>query len=242
MKRKAILIGNNRGIMGVNKDLIDFRTFLLSYSGGAWNTEEITILLNKSASELTKEISNIKSEGYDYAIVYFTGHGGLDGETIVEINPSGEQIPESELYGISPKQINILDSCRVNIAGSIKIEGATTVSASGDERNSVRAEFDSLLLSAALQFVKIYSCSEGEESYATPSGSYYTQSLLKEAKGLLRTNRIVSIYNCHDHAAIETINFAKSNGHVQTPQIIPAKCLLFQELPFCFIPSCVSIK
>lgn len=242
MKRKAILIGNNRNIIGVNKDLIDFRDFLQSYSGGAWNADEITILLNRSASELTKEISNIKSEGYDYSIVYFTGHGGLNGETIVEINPSGEVIPESELFGISSKQINILDSCRVIIAGSTKIDGATTNTATEDERNSVRAEFESLLLSAAPQFVKIYSCSEGEESYAPSSGSYYTQSLLNEAKGLLCTNKIVSIYHCHNLAAIETIKLAKSNGHVQTPQIIPAKCLLSQELPFCFIPTCISTK
>lgn len=239
MKKRAILIGNNRGIIGVNKDLLDFRDFLQSYSGGAWNSDEIIILLNQSSSEIKSQISNIKSEGNDYVIVFFTGHGGLNGDTIIEINPSGEQIIESELFGISPKQINILDCCRVVIAGTTKIDGGTSDTTFDNERNSVRTEFESLISSAAPQFVKIYSCSEGEESYALSSGSYYTQSLLTKARTLLSSNNIASIYTCHENAAIKTIALAKSNGHVQTPQIVPAKCLLDQELPFCFTPSCL---
>ncbi len=239
MKRKAILIGNNRSIIGVNKDLQDFRDFLLSYSGGAWNNDEIIILLNQSSSEVKSQISSIKTEGNDYVIVYFTGHGGLKGDTIIEINPSCEQLLESELFGISPKQINILDCCRVVIAGTTKIDGGTSGSTFEDERNSVRAEFESLILSAAPQFVKIYSCSEGEESYAPSSGSYYTQSLLTEARNYLNSNKIASIYKCHENASIKTIALAKSNGHAQTPQIVPAKCLLGQELPFSFIPTCL---
>ena len=101
MKRKALMIGNSRGLKATPLDMLHFTQFLMSYQGGAWTRDEIEPWMDKDVNELLNDVEKIVKGQNDYVIVYFTGHGGLHGDTIIEVNPKGELIKEdlNELTG-----------------------------------------------------------------------------------------------------------------------------------------------
>lgn len=101
MKRKALMIGNSRGLKATPLDMLHFTQFLMSYQGGAWTRDEIEPWMDKDVNELLNDVEKIVKGQTDYVIVYFTGHGGLHGDTIIEVNPKGELIKEdlNELTG-----------------------------------------------------------------------------------------------------------------------------------------------
>ena len=101
MKRKALMIGNSRGLKATPLDMLHFTQFLMSYQGGAWTRDEIEPWMDKDVNELLNDVEKIVKDQNDYVIVYFTGHGGLHGDTIIEVNPKGELIKEdlNELTG-----------------------------------------------------------------------------------------------------------------------------------------------
>jgi hypothetical protein len=101
MKRKALMIGNSRGLKATPLDMLHFTQFLMSYQGGAWTRDEIEPWMDKDVNELLNDVEKIVKGQNDYVIVYFTGQGGLHGDTIIEVNPKGELIKEdlNELTG-----------------------------------------------------------------------------------------------------------------------------------------------
>ena len=112
MKRIALLIGNSNGLEGVKKDLSAWKKFLLSPKGGAWKLKEIRTIMNPPKQELLCSIEKLKYEGYDLATVVYSGHGGYDKSTILEINKREETINETDLLWIAPRQISVFDCCR----------------------------------------------------------------------------------------------------------------------------------
>lgn len=242
MKKKALLIGNSRNLEGTSKDMLDFQMFLMSEQGGAWEQDEIRALIDTPISQLKCVIDEVKQESYDYVIVYFTGHGGCRNETIMEVNPQNECIMESLLVGLSPKQLNILDCCRSWIPGNVPIDEDHSCAPS-DIRAEIKKEYENLIEAAAEQQVRIYSCREGESSYPFRGGkgSVYSQCFLESAKALLKKQDVVSVYDCHKNAALETMRIIQGNNLTQTPDIIPAKCLSALELPISFNPSCLKV-
>lgn len=243
MEKIALLIGNTNRLIGTQKDMLDFRLFLQSPQGGAWNDTEIKGFVDEPASRVLSEIENIRNHGYDYVIIYFTGHGGVKEGTILQINPSNETIKEADLLGIAPKQITILDCCRSIIGDGAPIDEEHDFS-NPEIHNAVRIEFEQLIDSAAPQQIRMYSCQEGESSYpyAGGQGSIYTQALIESAYVLLRSNDVVHVYECHDRAAQKTIAVTQ-NVHIdQHPEIVPAKCMSCMELPISFNPVCLKTK
>ena len=101
MKKKALMIGNSRGLKATPLDMLHFTQFLMSYQGGAWTRDGIEPGMDKDVNELLNDVEKIVKDQNDYVIVYFTGHGGLHGDTIIEVNPKGELIKEdlNELTG-----------------------------------------------------------------------------------------------------------------------------------------------
>ena len=101
--------------------------------------------------------------------MYFTGHGGLHGDTIIEVNPKGELIKENSLFGLADRQLNILDCCRNIQTTPLPIYGRSRGMGTMEQglRDAVRAEYDELVMNAAPQFVKMYSCAEDESSYTS---------------------------------------------------------------------------
>jgi hypothetical protein len=112
MKRNALLIGNSDGLEGVKIDIRKFRYFLKSRVGGKWKDEEITEIPNPSKFHLQQLIYNLKRMNYDFSIIYFSGHGKYVRDTELVLNKNKECISESELKGISTRQISIFDCCR----------------------------------------------------------------------------------------------------------------------------------
>lgn len=240
MKKIALLIGNSRGLAGSSQDMLDFYTHLTSLQGGAWDpSTEIISLLDKPASEISGVLSNIRGQ-YQYVMVYFTGHGGTYNDTILEVNPQNELLNESEILGLSPKQINILDCCRSLVRGAVPIYDSHD-SVSDDVLLKVRQEFDQLIEDAAEQQVLIYSCEVGKPSYALRGGSsIFSKCLLEASACLLQTCDVVKIYDAFALAASNTRVMANHLRVEQNPEIVPAKCLSSQELPFCFNPQCIK--
>ena len=105
------MIGNSRGLKATPLDMLHFTQFLMSYQGGAWTRDGIEPGMDKDVNELLNDVEKIVKDQNDYVIVYFTGHGGLHGDTIIEVNPKGELIKEdlNELTG--KKYQDIAQSC-----------------------------------------------------------------------------------------------------------------------------------
>lgn len=240
MKRKAIIIGNSRDLNATPLDMLRFTKFLMSLQGGAWEKEEIVECKDKSADEILKVIDDIKADDIDYVIVYFTGHGGVQGDTILEVNPASELLKENSFFGLAPRQLNIMDCCRCTITTTLSIYGSSR-SISPMQRalhDEVRKEYDEIVMNAAPQLVRMYSCREGESSWPSKDGSYYTNNLIGCAKELLKSNSVVRVYQWHEATAVKTAadvqNDLKRDQH---PDIIPTKCLAQAELPICFNPT-----
>lgn len=241
MKRKAILIGNRRNLDIVTPiDMFRFAQFLMSNQGGAWDVGEIVPWMDKSAQSILDGLDAIKNEKNDYVIVYFTGHGALQGGTIMEVNPSLELLEENSFFGLAERQLNILDCCRSLHSTPLSIYGSSRRMSSTEKslRVDVRKEYDDLVMGSAPQLVRLYSCSEGESSFPSASGSYYTNNLIGCVNELLSSTQIVSVHQCHAVAALKTTSNVQNDlKRDQHPAIIPTKCISLAELPFGFNPS-----
>jgi CRISPR/Cas system CSM-associated protein Csm5 (group 7 of RAMP superfamily) len=243
MKRKALLIGNTRGLKDTPLDLYHVAKYLISFQGGAWDLNEILFLPDKRVEEILKEVEKVKNEQNDYVIVYFTGHGGFQDNTIIEVNPDNELLKENSVFGLAERQLNVMDCCRAVQTTPLPFYGSSRGMsvAENEMRKKVREEYENLIKCAAPQIVRMYSCSEGESSYGTgKDGSYYTNNLLWSATELLKTNDVVRIYQCHEEAARMTAAQVQSELKMnQHPSIIPAKCIEQAELPFGFNPTII---
>jgi hypothetical protein len=240
MKRKAIIIGNSRELNATPMDMLRFSKFLMSLQGGAWEKEEIVECKDKAANDILKVIDDIKAENNDYVIVYFTGHGGVQGDTILEVNPASELLKENSFFGLATRQLNIMDCCRCLVTTPLSIYGSSRGMSPMQRalRDEVRKEYEELVMNAAPQLVRMYSCREGESSWPSKDGSYYTNNLIGCAKDLLNTNSVVWVYQCHDATAVKTTADVQDDLHRdQHPDIIPTKCLAQAELPICFNPK-----
>lgn len=242
MKRKAVLIGNTRNLSGTPKDLAMVARHLVSYQGGGWVKDEIEIFIDEPASFIVDKFEKIRDENNDFVIVYFTGHGMMQGNTITEVNLAQELIDEDVLFGLAERQINILDCCRGVVTTPVPIfrRRRSMVPVNSDEIEEVRKQYDDLIMNgSAPQFVRMYSCDANESSYCLSNGScsYYTRSLMDSISDILKKDNIARVYACHQEAAIRTtdsvLNDLKQNQH---PVIIPAKCAAAAELPLGFNP------
>lgn len=237
-KRKALLIGNSNGLEGVKVDLANFKSFLMSNKGGAWNDDEIVVLAHATLLTLDATIRSIKSDNVDYCIVYFSGHGAYQratdsrwGETILELE-DGNTIHESLFNGLSKRQLTIIDSCR-NIMEHIILDSiqlsTESVDFSENERQRFRMKYNHRIMEAIPQHSKLYSCSIGESSNDTVQGGIYTQALLNAIK-----------YNAETVGEVHTIakdlidrNWNNHKEDKQHPEAILPKCLTSQQLIFC---------
>ena len=137
MKRRALLIGNTGGLPGVVVDLENYENFLLSDTGGAWDSSEIEIFENSSYKDLRIRIDELKDgkkEHLDYCFIAYCGHGAQIGQQVVlEINPKGEKIFADDLKAIASRQVNIFDCCRVIQKQKSIIESRVTKSFSCED-------------------------------------------------------------------------------------------------------------
>ena len=193
MNRKALLLGNTKGLPGVQIDLNNMYQFLLSNTGGAWYPDEILKYENISRSALDLLLLSYKQAKLDYFFIYFSGHGGYIRNTVLSLNSNNETINEYELVGFSERQLNIYDCCRY-------IEEEQKVAKSMDSMRAFsessaynyRLQYEKRIMAAKPQQVCLYACSVGEYANDTRNGGVYTQNLLLMAQKSSTQFKLVS--------------------------------------------------
>ena len=232
MKRRALLIGNSKGLGGVKKDIVNFKAFLMGIHGGAWNFGEIEMLMNPSKSLLLDRINRIKAEENDFVITMFSGHGGYQRTTILEINGDGEVIEESKLWSLAPKQISIFDCCRTvcDYTEEREILNEVKTFSRDDEKTFARHIYENRIGSAAIQQNKLYACSIGQCAYDNgEEGAYYLKNLIRSAKTITGSYGLVG--DVHDVAAQGThTEVMISQNAIQDPVANLPKLLSAQQL------------
>ena len=239
MKRKALLIGNSNGLAGVKLDLSNYVKFLTSDFGGRWYNSEIVIKMNPTKKDILNTIATIKNENPDFAFVAFSGHGAYHRTTILELNKDGEYIFETDLIGISKRQITILDCCRnvVELSLTERFEKGGVIAFS-DSQNNIRLRYERRIMQAIEQQIILYACSINESSLDTEEGGLYTKNLLGSSKPLNNVSYKL-VGDTHEEAALKTRTFAwNSHRHIQNPAAVLPRCLTPLQLIFSINPNC----
>jgi Caspase domain len=232
MKRIALLIGNTTNLQGVKVDLAKFRNFLLSNSGGAWIESEITTLQNPSRVGLLQTIQQIKTNKFNYAVVFFSGHGAHARRTVLEINQSGDLVEDKELHGIAPRQLSIHDCCRSQLVSFTESAalGASTFS-TRSASSYIRQKYEARIMQAVEQQANLYSCSIGQVAYETSQGGIYTSNLLQSAHQIDHSQDFKTVGAAHQDSIEPTKRQSKAiDGKEQTPVAELARCLTSQQL------------
>lgn len=223
MNKKIVIIGNNEGLPGVKVDIENYKRFFKSSYGGDWYDSEIIEKLNVSKSELTTLLTNLKSESLNYLIVIFSGHGGQERETILELNSKGECIPESELKNLAYRQLNIFDCCRC-YSQSLMESVTNEMRVKLFSIRNTRERYEKRIMDAIHQQVSLYACSIGEYANDTAKGGAYSKNLINSA--ISDTNEYTLVGTAHEAASnLTTIEFGK-----QHPEAVLPRCLSSQQL------------
>jgi hypothetical protein len=198
MTRAALIIGDGRSgggpLPGVEIDHQIYRTFLTSDAGGAWNDEEIIDIDQPvTAADLDAALAAIGTYA-DYSLVIFSGHGGMNGtETYLCINDS-EIVAVRRLLTGSPRQLTILDACRIPLESPLeKAEGRIVLAEAPMEisgyRARCRASYDELIVDADSGYSVLYACSPGGGAGDDPSGGVFSNFLVHGAEAWAATER-----------------------------------------------------
>jgi hypothetical protein len=230
MRRKALIIGNsgdkknpNEYLEGVEKDIKNYKDFLLSPIGGLWNKEEISVSLNETKEQIRKELIALKQNKYDFVFILFSGHGSYSSfKQCRKLYIFDDFIYEEEIRNLSSRQIIILDTC-AKIENDLVI---STESALLSENYNLtkgyvnfRENYEKAILSMPEQEVILYSSSINEFSTDDSElGGYFAYNLLVSAKE--NTNNVLS---CKE-------------AYLQAKDIVQKKTHNKQN------PSCVCIK
>lgn len=219
MKRFAYLLSNSNGLPGIKKDISDFRAFLLSCEGGAWNSDEIVERQNLRLEELRRDLRLIRLKNYDYCIFYYSGHGSYKRDNRLYINDTDENIGEYEVVDLSIRQLSVFDCCRVEERQSEKRTYACdeAFNSNREFRQYARDRFERQVQSVVPQKNCLYACKIGECAIATGDGSIYTQSLLLTARSLC-TVKDVDAITVHRSCCANVTRSAKINGGFQHPE------------------------
>ena len=224
MKKKVLLIGNNDGLPGVKIDLANYKKYFKSNTGGQWQDSEIAEMLNPKKQELIKHIEDLKLQQLDYAIVIFSGHGGMERETILELNPDNELIKESAFENISKRQVTIFDCCRSYPQYLSESITEMRMTKSFSAYYGIRERFEKRILESSSQAIKIYSCAQGECAHDTPKGGVYSKNLIESAYS--DDSEFIYFGRTHVTAADKT-----TEEYIdQNPEIIQPRLLTSQQL------------
>lgn len=234
MKRKAILIESSKvkdhhDLPGARVDVANWRNFLKSDLGGAWEDAEIVILSHPTSTDVHNELS---TDGYDYTFVAYSGHGH-DGAVFLNdhwVNQGG--YATSNLRPKTKKGTLIIDSCRgvqpdnfsktacLHAGHAVAREafyGRSVTFASANELNeriilnragvapTSRQKWEKSLGSSLQGIVEMLACSKGQAADEDPTaGGYYTSLLLQSADFWTMNRSAVDIHttkDAHDYAA-----------------------------------------
>ena len=222
--KRALLIGypvekgeKNYCENGVDADIKNYKRYLMSLSGGAWERDEIITVKNITSTELRKYIFFLGK--FDYSIVIFSGHGRYDineSTTKIEINKN-ENIAVEDLFTECERQLFIFDCCRSNpLLFQENQENYYFASNEADYsylRNVYKEKYDSNLRKSGKGIIQIFSCSVGETSQDWDRrGGMFSYNYIQSSKG----DTDMSVKDVFEIAEQRVI---KVSGNKQHPQI-----------------------
>lgn len=228
MSRKALIISNPGEIgaenycEGVNKDVTNYKNFLMSPQGGYWYKNEIVCLDRPSFESLKKYMALLNDVAY--TMIIFCGHGySYQDETILELK-NGCEVYAYSLKNGAKKRTIILDCCRErakSIDNSIIHNLFESIEKRAVDGINARKYYNELISKCSNGVVVTYACDLNETAGDdSRKGGYYSYSLLQSARQWAEqstfTESYQSIVTAHEQAA--KITKVKSN-YEQNPQI-----------------------
>ena len=241
MNRKMLIIANpgetgaENYCAGVHQDVVRYKNFFISNSGGAWDPKEIKTLIRPFSSQVDYALKELKTA--DYSIVVYCGHGysRKSGTTMVELRTNNDYDSNNFNQG-AHKHTVILDCCRATYepiyeSAQERYDLRDSIEHS-IVRNQARARFDNAIQSCPSGLVVLYACSIGETAGDDEvKGGVYSHALRSAAIRWSRmttgsgTASVVQIHN------IATKIVCQETGSHQNPQIIKPRSSPY--FPFC---------
>lgn len=240
MKRKMLIIANPGKVgsenycEGVNRDVEQYSDFFISSSGGAWEPEEIKILVRPHSLQVDAALKELAIA--DYSMVVFCGHGysRKNGTTMVELQ-TDEDYDSTKFNQGACKHTVILDCCRVSYEPtyeSAQKRYDLKASMGSPERNQARARFDRAVQDCPAGLVVLYACDIGESAEDNEvKGGIYSSALRSVAISWSKANigaGTASVVQMHNAAAKVVIQ--ETGGH-QNPKVIKPRSVPY--FPFC---------
>lgn len=231
MKRHALLLGysgwdipGKAPLLGVSYDLENYKNFLMSINGGAWEDSEITILKDRDLINLEYKILRIKEQRNDIVFSVFTGHGDFDNveEFCRELEISRySTISEKKLWGLANKQILICDSCSVlkrdNFNESVFDRYDFCIKEASNKRILARKKYEEMLLCCPNQMLRFYSSKVGTAARDTSKGGVYSKILIDTLKNSMEEISIVTAHDIASNIVIKKMTYA-GNENEQIPE------------------------
>ncbi len=116
MKRRVLLLGADRSrSLGdrVENDLRSMEAYFRSDQGGAYEDEEIKVLLDPSMLTINVCLRAFQYDQPDFFLFYWSGHGGLDASRDLHMEiTKDDDLKMSEIQKIGSKIMYIFDTCR----------------------------------------------------------------------------------------------------------------------------------
>lgn len=235
MRRLAYLFGNTNGLVGVQKDLIEVRNFLMSNIGGNWYEKEICLKYNMSLADLNSDLNKLRKSNLDYLILYFSGHGDAERrDSFIILNKFKEFIDVKDLEKIATRQLNIYDCCRAFDHSPEKSMESNFSLFEDTDLTSIRSQYENRIMQASPQQMNLYSCALGECSI-DDDGGVYTKNLLHHAQVFHERENLVS--DVHKSAAFDTCvdSNMEQNPCCKMLKLPPEKQLIISINPTAFI-------
>lgn len=230
--RKAVLIGNGGKsgqsgyLPGVEIDLKNYEAFLKHGVGGSWLGQEIDILNNATAAQISTYISNLKS---DYIFVAYSGHGGFKrttGNTFLYID--NQYHPDSILINQNCKwQSIVVDTCRTlieerkdqtrNFSESFALENLTQIP-------NTRSFFDDHLNKCEYGKIKVYSAGIGEAAEEDPNkGGLFTHEFIETGTTFGKATSLGKVLDISDAFWSTKLKVQKRTYNRQNPEILTGR-------------------
>lgn len=189
MKRKALIIGNagneDEFLLGVSKDVNNYKKFLLSNQGGKWYEHEINISLDETKAEVEAKINKIKHENNDFMFIIFTGHGSFSQlKKCRKLYINDDYIYESDLLYSANKQITVIDTCagiENDLICENKFESFGMESFRKIASQNHRQVYENNIYLCLEQQNILYACDVNETSADTSKGGLFSYYLIETA-------------------------------------------------------------
>jgi hypothetical protein len=243
MKRIAIILSAPGGyddrtdrLEGIVNDIDNWKNFLSSNIGGAWeeSENEIIVIEDPTPEDINDIDTFFYNNDFDFLFLTFSGHGGYDEMTqknAYYIN--NIVIPENNFLFNVDRQLTIFDACRVseeNIfglkcfsAGDTHIIKSSVQLREKDLRKQYKKMYNDAILRLPQMEERLYSCSIDETAGDVGYGGLFTLKLMNAVKFISRSKKgIITTNQAFTIAKKETINARRG----QNPQ-----CLL-SRTPF----------